>query len=228
MNKLHAVFQQLYGFSASDNMAGDGALRALLLKFGKSSDWQAMNEFCQQVRDRFGLPAPAVSVLAERGFLLWFAFEKPVSSARAMQFAETLVRECLEDGVRVEVQTACPPTPSLHPESGRWSAFIDPGLVSMFAEDGGLDMEPGKDRQADLLAACEPVSAEQLARVLDSARDAASGHLPLPVHHPDAVAAEPAEMARRFLQDVMTNEQVAMKHRLRAAIALLHGHPRKV
>jgi hypothetical protein len=42
--------------------------------------------------------------------------------------------------------------PALHPDTGRWSAFVAPDLPAVFGDDPSLDFPPNEDAQAELLS----------------------------------------------------------------------------
>lgn len=139
-----------------------------------------------------------------------------------------------------------PAVPALDAASGRWSAFIDPGLISLFADAEGLDLAPNPERQAAMLAGVAAVTPAQLARARRALPSAAGGEITaagagrgvqaandaanaLPFPTPGGVAGPAGTGAlnahyddpRDFLRAVMNDPQVPVAERIRAASALL-------
>jgi hypothetical protein len=56
--------------------------------------------------------------------------------------------------------------PRLNPASGKWSAFIHPGMGASFAGDEGLEMQPPEAGQVALLESLESASPAQFAQAL--------------------------------------------------------------
>jgi hypothetical protein len=118
-----------------------------------------------------------------------------------------------------------PPVPrQTAPE--RWSAFVAPDLVPVFAETPWLDCPPGEDGQAALLSRLQPVSTAAWARCVAAAQvTEAQVARPTPAEtEPPPSVGSPADEARAFLLQVMKDPQAALGHRIEAARALLaHG-----
>jgi len=111
--------------------------------------------------------------------------------------------------------------PAEQPSTGNWSAFIAPDLAPVFVDTPWLDIQPGAEGQADLLArlqSIKPAAFEAIVQVPP----------PEPAAQPAATEA-PAGAAtdvdpRRFLQRVLNDETAPLALRVDAAKALL-GHP---
>ncbi|MFN3304850.1 MAG: hypothetical protein ACK44A_14175, partial [Roseateles sp.] len=107
------------------------------------------------------------------------------------------------------------PVPAPQPDGERWSAFIAPDLAPVFADTPWLDLPPGADGQADLLA--------RLQSITPAALDAAMAQLaparaPAPAaSHDPAADLDP----RRFLQSVVNDATAPLALRIQAAQALL-------
>ncbi len=143
-----------------------------------------------------------------------------------------------------------PPVPrQVGPE--RWSAFVAPDLVPVFAESPWLDCAPGEEGQAALLARLSPISEAEWARLVEAERaqargttasgpgsaaprsDVASGievssSIQVPMPASGANAASPAQPPfgdpRVFLLSVMNDQGVELALRIEAARVLLaHG-----
>lgn len=206
---------------AFDPLAPGDATRALLVCCERPGDWQYVEALWQGVQADFDLPAPAISVSGQGGYRLWFALAEPVGVADAAAFLEGLRRRYLADlpAARLHLlpgaaeAPALEAVPALHPATGKWSAFIDPSMGAMFADEPGLEMAPNLDRQADLLAAFASLRAADFQRVLEQLR-------------PPAAAAEAGASGtfadpHSFLLAVMNDSSVDLAQRIEAAKALL-------
>lgn len=135
------------------------------------------------------------------------------------------------------------PTPIRHPVGGRWSAFVAPDLARIFSEEPGLDLAPREDAQADLLMglASVPSEAVQACWPRSGGGQAPADTPPLlpsmppPTAH--RVADTPlgvapvdananavdvaADVARRFLLQVVNDPQADLALRIEAARTLL-------
>ena len=201
-----------------------------------------------------GLPAPAISVDGASGWQLWFALAQPRPQAEVERVlrhlitgllgasgaangdAAPLMFTCWSGGGEVAVRSsdadsvaAWPPVPR-QVGADRWSAFIAPDLVPVFAESPWLDCAPGEEGQAALLARLTPIDAEDWVRLAKAAsvedRPAAANTMLAP---PPAAAAAAGSVApsgdpRAFLLSVMNDPGVDLALRIEAARVLLaHG-----
>ena len=208
----------------------DKRVRAMQLHFSRSSDWSALSDLYQLIVEELELPAPAISVSGEKGFVLWFSLAEAVPLEMAEDFLRALsmkylvsvpdeFRDYLPSGNR---QCSASVTPALSEISGRWSAFIDPTLGSMFLDEAGLEMAPNRDRQADLLASLKSISLADFGRVVQVLAEfhtltSAKCGMETPIK--ETVCSE----ATRFLLAIMRDDASALKHRIKAAKALLSG-----
>lgn len=191
-----------------------------------------------------GLPAPALAVDGAGGWLVCFALPGSPAPVEARAVLRELIRSLLHhagetvsaqdvaawrftcwpadlaadgalaDGVPVPRQTG----------PDRWSAFVAPDLVPVFAESPWLDCAPGEEGQAALLSKLQPMAKADLARLVASqASDKAPVVSPesgLGRQGGEAVAGDP----RSFLLSVMNDASVDMALRIEAARVLLaHG-----
>jgi len=193
MNRLTGELRRLYfllvpalGGLASGEAAAelalpgaDGTARAMLFSFLRAADWPQAALLYQAVHEDLELPAPAVSISGSAGYQLWFSLATPLPAAQLSLFMQTLCRVYLPDmptaqrcwHPHAEAASSPPPEPlilppALHPTSGKWSSFIDPGLGSMFIDAPGLEMAPNIDRQADLLRGLKSIAAADFQRAL--------------------------------------------------------------
>jgi len=176
------------------------------------------------------------------GFQLWLSLAEPVPVAQAMDFLESLRLRYLGDiatrhnGLMPMADVSASGQarhaklePALQEDTGRWSAFVAPGLASMFSEEPWLDLTPNFDAQAKLLSGFESIkpadfrqAQNRLQPVGESSPAAASAH---GIEHGESGPAQPltggASDPRRFLLGVMNDPAVELSLRIEAAKALL-------
>jgi hypothetical protein len=66
--------------------------------------------------------------------------------------------------------------PCLNQDSGKWAAFIHPGMGASFADEPGLEMAPPLAGQAAFLEGLQSISAAQFEHALDILRQAHGAH----------------------------------------------------
>jgi len=203
------------------------------------------------------LPAPAIAVDGEAGWLLCFALPAAKPRDEARHVLTALIQRVLTqadagvpptdvagwrftcwpldgDGAASTEASAWPVPRPVGPD--RWSAFVAPDLVPVFADTPWLDCAPGEDGQAVLLSRLQAISAADWQRLVAQAKpvtaptntpvtttatsrqtDVESG---LGRQAPPPVADDP----RAFLRAVMNDTSVDMALRIEAARVLLaHG-----
>jgi hypothetical protein len=103
------------------------------------------------------------------GFRLWMSFEEPVTVATAQHFVDLLCAACCPDVILpaqgVQVPVELPPCKSQ--ASGKWAAFINPGMGASFADEPALEMAPPLAAQAAFLHGLQSISHAQLQHALD-------------------------------------------------------------
>lgn len=228
MSRLANERQRLYA-QPDDS---PGMVRAMLVGLRSGRDWDAVQSLLQGLQDELELPAPAVSVSVTEGFLVWLSLAEPVSLQVATDFLNGLQRRYLAEvpGQRCKLHPVAagelPDVPSLDETSGLWSAFIDPGMGSMFRDGTGLDIPPNPDRQADMLAALRPIGraefAQALARLLPSGEPASVAEKAVPLRSTAAIG-QNFTHPETFLLAVMNDDSVELRDRIRAARALLQA-----
>lgn len=193
---LHVLGQQNVPVSLTGS---DGLTRAMMIPFRKTkgadseAHWSRLCEVANTLQADLGLPAPAVSISGGDAYYLWLSLATPVPADQAQSFLERLRDahfpevEIAPDAVRAPV--ALPPC--LHPRTGKWAAFIHPGMGASFADEPGLDMAPPPLGQAAFLERLESIGKEQFEQVFN-ALEPASRSAPLAA---PAVFAEPASSA---------------------------------
>ncbi len=202
-----------------------GASRALVIEFPHSADWPRVGELLQFIEHELDWPRPALSISATGAFSVWLSF----ASLRSRQQQEILWtglrNRCLAD---LPAERVCchpldgvfsvPIVPAYDAAAERWSAFIDPGMGSMFVTEGGLEFEPNPERQAEMLAGLNAVAERDIGRAMAG----------LAIDQPSMTAptasvlgqfSDPAD----FLLAVMNDVSLPIGERIRAASALLAG-----
>lgn len=187
-----ALEQRMLGHTTlAINLTGDNGLtRAIVIAFDKIGDgedaqhWTCLCAVAKALQTELGFPAPAVSVSGANGYGLWLSLEKPVAAARAQQFLELLHKAYFPD-IELRHDTVSAPVelpPCLHPASGKWAAFIHPGMGASFADESGLEMAPPFAGQAAFLEGLHSIGEAQFQHALDTLQQA----------HGAALAAEAA------------------------------------
>ena len=227
-----------------------GMVRAMVVSFARATDWAQVANLYQAVQDELDLPAPAVSVSGRKGYSLWFSLAEALPLAQMQAFLAALRLKYLADIplAHLELQPDALAiktlAPARHNTTGKWSAFIDPSMGSMFIVEPGLEMAPILDRQAGMLAGLKSIKTANFQRALSilqapSELDGepaltlaeAAARLPTKVSRPPDLAdgyrysklgegntyADP----RDFLLAVMNDSSVGVKQRIKAAKALL-------
>ena len=161
------------------DLARDGAVRAIVIPFDigdgdGAGQWERLCAVANALQGELGLPAPAVSISGGSGFALWLSFDVPVPVATAREFVDLLCAAyCPEAGVPdrgVTAPVALPPCRNA--ASGKWAAFIHPGMGASFADEPALEMAPPSAAQAAFLQGLQPIGEEQLRHALDVLRPA--------------------------------------------------------
>jgi hypothetical protein len=150
-----------------------GMTRAIVLHFdgalaGKGEQqWEALCAIANAVQNQLDLPAPAVSISGSDGYALWLSLATPVPAAQAHRFAGLLRAAHAPDAspsTKVDGAEALPPC--LIPSSGKWAAFIHPGMGSSFADEPGLEMAPPTAAQAAFLESLKSITTAQFTQAL--------------------------------------------------------------
>lgn len=155
-------------------LTSSGMTRTIVIAFRKlrgadeAQHWTQLCEVANALQADLGLPAPAVSISGADGYGLWLSFEHPVPAAQAQTLLELLAQAYFPDQAvapdAVEAPVELPPC--LHQASGKWAAFIHPGMGASFADESGLDMPPPMAGQVAFLEGLEQISEDQLRHAL--------------------------------------------------------------
>jgi hypothetical protein len=170
MDKLITELNRLY----KPHDGAPGATRALVIRFRKlangaqDSHWQLLCKVANSLQTELGLPAPAVSISGADGYGLWLSLENPVPLALAHHFLTQLQAAFFPDMPLAPDAHATPAQlpPFLHAASGKWAAFIHPGLGASFADEAGLEMAPPAAGQLALLEGLTSISDAQFASAM--------------------------------------------------------------
>ena len=244
MNPLHAELQRLY---LPHNLQPDaldlthaqcplinasGRVRAMVVQVSQLAGWNSVATLWHGIQDELGLPSAAIAVSGIDSYQVWFSLQEPVTLAQATDFLQAVQRRYLGEVASQHmvmmpmVDTAAPGqtrharlVPALQAETGHWSAFIAPGLISMFAEEPWLELPPSSEAQAKLLSnvqSIQPAQFRQAQEQLKPTRTTAAAPDPNPAAsvHADA---DP----KRFLLAVMNDPSIELGLRIEAAKALL-------
>ncbi|MGK5023368.1 hypothetical protein [Janthinobacterium sp. RB2R34] len=152
-----------------------GRTRTLVLEFGGKGGgekhWSDLCAIANALQHELDLPAPAVSISGRSSFYLWLSLETPVPLAQARQFLQLLRSVFLP--ASTDILSAAPAAflesvelpPCLQP-SGKWAAFIHPGMGASFVYEPGLDMPPPLHAQLGFLESLRSLTTTQFAKAL--------------------------------------------------------------
>ena len=147
----------------------------MVIAFDKQADsegaqhWSLLCLVANALQVQLGLPAPAVSISGAHGYRLWLSLEVPVPTALVQKFLE-LLRKAYFPSMALRPDAAIAPVelpPCLHQGTGKWSAFINPGLGASFSDESGLEMAPPFAGQAALLESLKSISEPQLLHAMN-------------------------------------------------------------
>jgi hypothetical protein len=175
------------------DLASDGAVRAIVIPFDRQptvsgeTQWARLCEVANLLQAELGWPPPAVSVSGGTGFRLWLSFDAALPVDQATQLLDLLRVAYFPEIVLSpdSVQAPVELPPCLHQGSGKWAAFINPGIGASFADEPALDMPPPAAGQAALLQSLHSISAAQRDHALQLLRPVpVTVPLPLPLPMP--------------------------------------------
>ena len=224
MNRLQSEIHRLYPPAPLADSA-DGATRHVVLQAQCPPGWPALRTVWEGVQAQLGWPAPGIAVNGRDAYQLWFSLAQPMPLAQAQALVRYLIARFLPDAdprrLRVLPDTDAPlATPPQAQPSGNWSAFVSPDLAAVFGDEPVLDIPPGDDAQAELLARLRSVPADAVADALQHLRPAASTAR---ATAPNASQEATWQSPREFLMRVMNDPATPLALRIEAAKALL-GH----
>jgi hypothetical protein len=150
-----------------------GLTRAIAIPFRKAAGedahhWDRLCTVANALQADFGFPAPAVSVASAGGYVLWLSLAAPVAVADARRFVDGLARLWPDMLPPADAVIGAPVElpPCLDAATGRWAAFIHPGMGASFADESGLEMAPPAPGQVAFLDGLESIGTEQFQAAL--------------------------------------------------------------
>jgi len=207
----------------------DNLTRALAIPFRKlafaseGQHWTRLCEVANVLQGELGLPAPAVSIDGASAYYLWLSLDTPVPTARAQDFLAAL-RLAYFPETELAPDAATAPVylpPCLNPRTGKWAAFIHPGMGASFADESGLEMAPPVVGQAAFLEGLDSIGAAQFEAALGKLQQksgapagapSAAPVLPAPpAEGPPAVQAAPLQEGL-LLKDATLEDIVRFLH----------------
>lgn len=199
----------------------DGLTRALAIPFRKvvfapeGQHWTRLCEVANALQAELGLPAPAVSIDGANTFYLWLSLENPVPTARAQDFLAALRQKYFPD-TELAPDAATAPVylpPCLNPRTGKWAAFIHPGMGASFADESGLEMTPPAAGQAAFLDGLDSIGEAQFEAAFGKlqARKAAPEPASAPVAAPAVIEAAVVPAAQALLAAAAAPEGLLLK-----------------
>lgn len=245
MNRLQSEMTRLYlppaaraGAEPMPLIDDAGQVRALVLALSGPADWALLGKVWRGVQAELDLPAPAIAVSGSDALQLWFSLQQPVDAAQAAGFGALLAARYLPDVAAARLRCLpsaaepgvhAPLVPAEQEATGNWSAFVAPDLAPVFADTPWLDIPPGIDGQADLLARLQPMAPAAFEGALhalqalqaDLARSPAPPAAPA-VQAPAGTGGDSVDIdPQRFLQQVLNDAAAPLALRVEAAKALL-------
>ncbi|MFP5392843.1 MAG: hypothetical protein ACLGI6_15050 [Gammaproteobacteria bacterium] len=161
------------GAARTFDLTREGRVRALVIGFDRQdgdaegAHWQRLCDVANALQAELALPAPAVSISGEQGFRLWLSFEQMVPVAVMQRFADLLQGACLADlPAPGSISAPVAFLPCLNPATGKWAAFIHPGMGASFAEEAGLEVAPPAAAQAAFLEPLQSIGTDKLEHAL--------------------------------------------------------------
>jgi len=171
---------------AVDLATRDGMTRAIVIPFDKARyqeegrHWTRLCDVAHALQAHYDFPAPGVSISAASGFRLWLSLAAPVPVAEARRFLEGL-RDTAFPDLAIAPDAATRPVelpPCRDADTGRWAAFIHPGMGASFIDEPGLEMAPPPVAQAAFLEQLETIGLDQFKAALASFQPAPNLDLP--------------------------------------------------
>ncbi len=188
-------------------VSAEGLVRAAVIDFprlqGGAPDrhWLNLCAVANALQETFGFPAPAVSITGESGYRLWLSLAEAVPEGDLRRFVSMLrERHFPELELALSEQVQLPP--ALNPGSGKWAAFIHPGMGASFAEEAGLDMEPPAHAQLAFLEGLASIGKAQFLDALVALKQQETGMEAAPAPAP-APAAEGLLLKDATLEDIV-------------------------
>jgi hypothetical protein len=191
----------------------DGLTRAIPIAFNKAPDseetahWTLLCEVANALQTDLGLPAPAVSVSGSHGFVLWLSLDAAAPTAQVRSFV-TLLGKVYSPARPLELSSIDGPAelpPCLNQRTGKWAAFINPGLGASFSEECALEMAPPLAGQAALLESVRSIGAQQFLHAMNLLQPSGAAEVTVPPSSPPAPAAPGLLLQDATLEDIVAH-----------------------
>ncbi|MCC2974413.1 hypothetical protein [Massilia sp. IC2-476] len=221
MEKLIAQFLRLYlmpGMAPPDDrvrpvtlVSGDDLTRAIVIDFARGrhgapdQHWTELCAVANRLQEAYGFPAPAVSITGASSFRLWLSLEEPVPLGDARRFLSMLRDEHFPE-LDLQATTEVELPPCLNAQTGKWAAFIHPGMGASFAEEAGLEMAPPLTAQLAFLEGLESIGKAQFFDALVSMKQGEAPQATAPA------AIEPPPKEGLLLKDATLEDIVRHLH----------------
>ncbi len=197
--------------AAASLVGADGTTRALVIPFKKlhsgegAQHWSLLCEVANALQGELGLPPPAVSISGENGFALWLSLALPVSVGVAQQFLGLLRQAYFPQADIPALGAPVELPPCVNEHSGRWAAFINPGLGASFADESGLEMPPPLAGQVALLEQLESISEKKFLHAVELLREAHGVAAPVAAAPPGVSASPGLLLQDATLEDIVNH-----------------------
>jgi hypothetical protein len=194
-----SLAQHLLGqHTASVPLVSDqGLTRAIVIDFPRAAGerhWEQLCEVANALQEKLGLPAPAVSITGGSGYRLWLSLSEPVPVADVRRFL-SLLRTAWFPDLPLHAGSAVELPPCLHRETGKWAAFIHPGMGASFAEEAGLEVAPPAAAQLAFLDGLQSITPAQLQEAMAAMhRPREAAPAPVPANPPDGLLLKDATL----------------------------------
>jgi hypothetical protein len=251
MNRLQSELCRLYLPPGAESPQGDatelalsghdGEQRAAVLELARPADWPALSAVWQGVQADLGLPAPAIAINGLDGYQLWFSWTQPLPLEQAQAFLRALCERYLPGVPARRLRLLPQPgqgvaqVPALRPDTGLWSAFVAPDLAAVFGDEPAIDLPPGPDAQADVLARLSSMRPGDMLQAWERLQPVPAPQAPEtpaapypaspPACNQAAAGPGPGLSPQAFLRAVMDAPSVPLALRIEAAKALLAAGP---
>lgn len=208
-------------------VSGEDLTRAIVIDFTRergadpARHWTGLCEVANRLQAEYGFPAPAVSVTGAFSFRLWLSLEEPVPLGDARRFL-SMLREAHFPELDLQAITSLALPPCLNETTGKWAAFIHPGMGASFADEAGLEVAPPVGAQVAFLEALESIGKAQFFDALVSMKQGDA-----PAQAPAAPPMDAPADTGLLLKDATLEDIVRHLHALGIEPSFRHVLPRR-
>lgn len=207
-------------------VSNDDLTRAIVIDFARGrhsapdQHWVDLCAVANRLQEAYGFPAPAVSITGASSFRLWLSLEEPIPLGDARRFLSMLRDEHFPE-LDLQATTQVELPPCLNAGTGKWAAFIHPGMGASFAEEAGLDIVPPLTAQLAFLEGLESIGKVQFFDALVSMKQGDTSSPAVPV------ALEPSQKEGLLLKDATLEDIVRHLHAMNIEPTFRHVLPRR-